>query len=442
MEAAGTSEASPLHALNGKRVLVISHDFPPMRSPQALRAWQFVTGLAEFAAHIDVVCRQPPNGEACPALPSNVTRHSASPGPIESVVDALVGFRRARRLNAVASNEVRRAGTGELNWKGAAIRQLRQFINLAVFPDSRSLWVPAAKVCARAVIKAQAPDVALVMHEPAASLLVADEFDGAFPWIADLADPVLAPYTPKHWRRKAFALEKSVLNRANQICVSNAATVDLLIERHGQLRAPIHVFPQGHMFHDTDITPVPKDKSAPLRLCYTGRFYSFRQPDRLIEAVRSMDGVILAVAGPEPPHVLLDAARLDPARFELHGELNHTDALALQRSADVLVSVGNTGTVQTPGKLFEYFGAGRPVLHISSNSMDPQIGLVRALRRGLTCADTADAIKLCLLQLSASKKTGDLSQSFDLSYETIKDYSWPQITKRLAITLSQVSLRR
>jgi glycosyltransferase involved in cell wall biosynthesis len=196
------------------------------------------------------------------------------------------------------------------------------------------------------------------------------------------------------------------------------------------------------MFHGPEKTPTGIDRSAPLRLCYTGRFYSFRQPDRLIEAVRSMEGVVLAVAGPEPPRVLLEAARLDPARFELHGELAHAEALTMQRSADVLVSVGNTGTVQTPGKLFEYFGAGRPVLHISGNSMDPQIGLVRALRRGLTCSDTTAAIRQSLVQLASSKRTGDLFDAFDLSAESIADYSWPRIVGQLCDSLGRASAQR
>lgn len=172
----------------------------------------------------------------------------------------------------------------------------------------------------------------------------------------------------------------------HRVVVTNSATADLLAERHGPWRTPPLILSQGHGEAVEETPPTfdaPKD-GGPLRLCYTGRFYTFRRVDPVVAAVAGMDGVQLVVAGPEPPAVLRDAAKRWPAKFELHGELSHAQALALQRSADALLSIGNAGTVQSPGKLFEYFGAGCPVLHVASNRLDPQIGLIASLRRGLS----------------------------------------------------------
>lgn len=283
--------------------------------------------------------------------------------------------------------------------------------------------------------------MALVMHEPAASLLLGERLHLAgVPWIADLADPVMAPYTPRHWRKRAFALEAATLGTATRIAVTNMATAELLSERHGRLATQPLILSQGHgeaaeAPMSAPQADVPRDDRV-LRLCYTGRFYTFRRVDQVVAAVAGMDGVQLVVAGPEPPAVLRDAAKRWPAKFELHGELSHAQALALQRSADALLSIGNAGTVQSPGKLFEYFGAGRPVLHVASNRLDPQIGLIASLRRGLSCDNEASAVRERLLELRNLKATAGIAVRFDLSNESVQRFGWTAIGRLLADELA------
>lgn len=422
--------------LASRRVLVVAHDFPPLRSPQAIRAWHFVRTLSGEAGEVVVLCRRPPAGAPAPVLAANVRYLATSPGPFESTVDALVAWR--RRARGAPSDDVT-PGALSLNWKGLALKRLRRMLDLMVFPDARRFWVRSAAEALAALLRESRPDVAVVMHEPAASLLLAPMLDRArVPWIADLADPVVAPYTPRHWRRRAFALEQETLRAATGVAVTNSATADLLAERHGPWRTPPLILSQGHGEAVEETPPTfdaPKD-GGPLRLCYTGRFYTFRRVDPVVAAVAGMDGVQLVVAGPEPPAVLRDAAKRWPAKFELHGELSHAQALALQRSADALLSIGNAGTVQSPGKLFEYFGAGCPVLHVASNRLDPQIGLIASLRRGLSCDNETSAVRERLLELRNLKATAGIAERFDLSNESVQRFGWAAIGRRLADELA------
>lgn len=435
------TEPGARRSLSGRRVLVVSHDFPPVRSPQAIRSWHFVHAIAREAADVVVLCRTPPAGQPLPTVPANVRLHPASPGGFESLIDGLVSWRHRHRGQSAEAGAPRDVGPISLNWKGRLVRSARRLLDLALYPDSRVCWSRHAGQALDGLLAGTRPDVALVMHEPAASLLLGERLHLAgVPWIADLADPVMAPYTPRHWRKRAFALEAATLRTATRIAVTNMATAELLAERHGRLATQPLILSQGHGEAAEAPTPapqttMPRDERV-LRLCYTGRFYTFRRVDEVVAAIAGMDGVQLVVAGPEPPAVLREAAKRWPAKFELHGELSHAQALALQRSADALLSIGNAGTVQSPGKLFEYFGAGRPVLHVASNRLDPQIGLIAGLRRGLSCDNETSAVRERLLELRNLKATAGIEERFDLSTERVQRFGWAAIGRLLVDELA------
>jgi hypothetical protein len=417
---------------------VISHDFPPTRSPQAIRAMAFTRRLAAEAAQVIVLTRTRPPGFAEPSLPANVQVRRASPGWLEERIDGLVSRRRRAEIDdeaPPAANGTVNAAPSALNWKGRIIVSLRRTLDAMCFPDGRAMWVRDAGRSLDELCAAQRPDVALVMHEPAASLLVGRRLGRAgVPWLADIADPVLAPYTPWHWRGRAARLEAAVLRESSAISTTNTATLALLTQRHGALEHPFALLPQG-------FTPPPAmamPEGDTLRLVYTGRFYPFRDPAPLLEAVVTTPGVELVIAGPEMPGAVLAAALRHPEAITLAGELGHRDALALQMTADVLVSVGNTGTAQSPGKVQEYFGAARPLLHLFHDSGDPAPGLVQSTRRGLACAARTDVVASTLRELLELKRSGALAARFDLTADAVAEYRWDAIAGRMAALLASL----
>lgn len=413
---------------------MVAHDFPPVRSPQAIRALAFARRLAAGAVEVHVLTRTGLPGFDEPALPANVRVHRASPGAFESLLDRLAARRAAASPPDDAGDGF--AGPSALNWKGRCVALARRVIDQLRFPDGRVAWVPAARRELAALCGAARPDVALLMHEPAAGLLLADELTAAgVPWLADLADPVLAPYTPPQFRRAAARLEARVMASAAAVAVTNAATADLLAERHGIARDAIEVLPQG--FGDAAVAPMPAGDG--LQLVYAGRFYSFRDPGALLAAVVATPGVRLVLAGPEMPAAVQAAARAHPEAIVLAGELSHEATLALQTRADVLVGVGNAGTAQSPGKLHEYFGAARPILHVVHDGADPAPALLARTRRGLSVAAEPAAIAAALQTLLQAKRTGGLAARFDLGHEAVADFHWDAISDRLAARLAAIA---
>ncbi len=426
---------APARPLQGRRVLVVAHDFPPVRSPQSVRAMAFVRELHRGGAEVHVLTRTRLRGLPEPALPDGVTAWRASPGPWEALVDAIAS-RRRRGQDASAPAAAEAVGPTRLNWKGKAIQASRRVLARLLFPDDRVAWVPAARRLLARINADARPDVALVMHEPAATLVLAKALRPlGIAWLADVADPVLAGYTPWHWRGLAHRLEASTLRDAAAMTVTNEATARLLQARHPWASLPIAVLPQG--FDPQDAAPLGKD--LPLRLAYTGRFYAFRPAGPLLEALLATPGVQLHIAGPEMPADVLRAAAHHPDRIRLHGELDHAGAVGLQRQADVLVSIGNRDTVQTPGKIFEYFGIGRPVLHLQEEAADPVPALLEQRRRGLTSANRPADIRATLERLVTLKREGQLTAAFDLSAAAVEDFAWGRLGQRMAGLLAGIA---
>lgn len=415
--------AEQKRCLEKLRLLVIAHDFPPVRSPQSIRAQEILSSLVSSGWEVVLVTRRGSH-EIDDCWPFHIIRVSA--GWFESFVDALGNRRRtAASPAAIESTTLTPAGRivpPTLNWKGRLIQKVRCLLGQILFPDATVLWARHAQSAVVELLHGWRPDVALVMHEPPSTLCLASTLERLrIPWVADLADPVLAPYTLPWWRGRAFRLEARTLALAASVTVTNASTAMLLHERHPSISFTTAVVRQGFAM-GAGMPPDPTP--GPLRLLYTGRFYSFRRPEALLAAIEDVDDVILTIAGPEMPGSVLRAAARLPGRIVLAGDIPHEAAKALQEQADVLVCVANANTVQVPGKFFEYLGAARPILHLKARDRDELADVLARLNRGEAVMNEKAAVGAILRKLREAKAVAGLNTRYDLSRDAVRAYSW------------------
>jgi glycosyltransferase involved in cell wall biosynthesis len=357
----------------------------------------------------------------------------AAPGCFEDALDALGARRRkgVAKSGAVVTQAISSAPTG-LNWKGRLIRALRRGRDQFWFPDARSAWVADALRVGGRLIGPMKPDVVLGSHEPGASLIVARSLaaQAGIPWVAELGDPVLTSYTPRHWARRSLQLERVVCREAAAVVVTSNATRSLLIDRHGEDIAPVTVIPQGFELDPNEpVSWIARGQG--MRLVYTGRFYAFRDPTPLLDAVQATPGCQLLIAAPELPEQVASRVVTHSERFVYLGALPHSEALALQREADVLVNIGNTGMSQIPGKLLEYLGAARPIMHIEAPGGDASTEIVLKERCGFVSKGDSASIGALLEQLSAAKQQGKLEEGLRLGQRYFGYYSWDALSARL-----------
>lgn len=432
------------------RILLIAYDFPPIASPGALR-WKYLT--REFVAQGHDVHVLKPSVWSDPETrldsPDGVTEHITFAGPFQGFVRWLSArpgpAPRVSRLQGIPG----KLRQSELNWKGRTLEWVQRMAARFVFPDIRGEWRPWAAYALRRLLGELQPDVVISSHEPATTLqigLIAAK--RGIPWVIDLGDPVCAPYTPSRWRRKARSLEAAACRAAGKVVVTTESAKKLLVKRHELPSEKIIVLTQG--FDDWRNASVALDPAPGfydgelLELFYAGRFYDFRRPHELVAAVMAMDGVRLTIATPEFPAELWPIVAQHPERFRLTGLLHHRRVLQYQSGADVLVSIGNDGLAeQVPGKIYEYLGSGRPVLHLlsSEGDADPAAGAVRATQAGGVVENRSEKIQRELGRLKSLKMAGRLDAR-DTGANSPSDlHSWRSVARRYAVALENAGGR-
>jgi glycosyltransferase involved in cell wall biosynthesis len=418
------------------RILLIAYDFPPLASPQAIR-WHYLTReLARLGAEVHVLAPDLALQDTGIPVPEGVVVHRCDAGGLAGWLARRSGRRRVEEVGEEAKAPARVATTGRpgLNWKGRLHRRLDRLIGMWSYPDSRGQWLAPARAALQRLLPELRPDVVICSHEPAVSLEVGLQAAGVgAAWLADLGDPVLAPYTPRRWRARARKLEAQVCAAASAISVTTESTRQLLMDRHGVVAERVFILTQGY---DDRQPHTPWRPSLPsleqgngLHLLYTGRFYPFRDPMALLEAVVAQPRVRLTIVAPELQPEHLEVVSRSGGRIVFLGEQPHDRVLALQRDCDVLVNIGNALQAQTPGKLFEYLGSGRPILHCASVDDDPANALILEWGRGWVCRNDKASLKEFLQTLSTTPER--LCATLAREDGAVAGYGWSAIARRL-----------
>lgn len=437
------------------RLLLIAYEFPPSPSPQSLR-WTYLVRELALQGHDVHVLTVDLGGETpgLPELRGSVRIHRTFPGMLRG---ALALHREYRQRNprkpaptptpalaptsAPASTAPVTALRPPRNWKQRVSEAVQAVAGMLHFPDIRGEWRRHGRRALRRLLVELRPDLVISSHEPATTLELGLAVGRAgIPWVADLGDPVLAPYTPRRWRARSRRLERAVFRQAAHVIVTNPRAMEQMRQRHGDA-TPMSVVTQGF-----DLSPAPVDVGAGLfepdrlELLYTGSLYAFRRIDVLLAALRCDPRIRLSIAAVTVPESILAAARAAPEQLRLLGFLPHRQALGLQRQADVLVNIANDDPAQIPGKFYEYLGAGRPVLHLADQP-DLVAERIIALRRGWTCPNAESAISRHLLQLCEAKAQGRLDAGLSLDTAQVRGHSWQALAAELSTLLQDVVSR-
>lgn len=452
------------------KLLLVAYDFPPIPSPQALR-WAYLARELALAGHeVEVIAPDLPGygPGGLPVLPAAVIVHRVNPGKLSRLLmgrqKAIAVEPLAELVTAAEAPQVTPAThfettpvlnwkgrarrrvektlgiAGGLNWKGALAEKVKALVSDRVFPDYRVEWVANAVAKLDEVAGQRPPDVVVVSHEPACSLPVGlAAAKRGMVLAVDMGDPVLAPYTPAKWRKKAFALEHDVCQAASFVSVTTEAAAQLLIKRHGLASERVAVVRQGFdcAFKEGQELALEFD-SQRLELLYTGSFYSFRRADEILAAVTAVPGVRLTVATISAPDYLVKAAEHSPQSIRIIGFMPHRAALAAQRACDVLVNLANADPVQVPGKVFEYLGAGKPILHLRGERQDATGLILARLGAGWELpANAAGPLSTLLLQMKELKSAGQL-HAHAPERAAVYEYSWRSLAAVWADQMQRV----
>jgi glycosyltransferase involved in cell wall biosynthesis len=422
------------------RILLSAYNYPPLSTTHSKRWYYLSRELARLCVEVHVLAPDlPTREESALEVPPGVTVHRCEAGGVTGWLARMQRGRAKAASNMAPARRVsaeRPATAVTLNWKGRALRLLKRLVGLYCFPDASGQWRRPARLALERLLDGMHPDLLISSHEPAVTLELGLSVASRVPaWLVDLGDPVLAPYTPVRWRPRAARLERVTCRMADAVVVTTAATGELLRARHDIAATKLLLLSQGF---DDSVPRLPTKQlpGKPLLLLYSGRFYRFRDPKPLLDAVLALEGVRLTVVAPEVAPELLSYAPRSMGRIVFTGEQPHAQVLAWQRDCDVLVNIGNALPAQMPGKLVEYLGSGKPILHCQATYVDPAVALLQLWRCGWACRNESTSLQVLLGQLVTSpQRIVDMAAG---DAEAIAGQGWSQLGAKLLAHFEQL----
>lgn len=460
------------------KLLLIAQDFPPIPSPQSIRWAYLVTELTHLGHDLQVVTSDSEGFGygGLPEVPESVVVHRLYPGIFSSWISGLRRKHSVKSTNSFKFEAMQfshpnppdlshlnwkgkihyhirtfvnwitfAARNPNLNWKGRIVSMVHQFVAAVYYPDERGEWVRPTRSMLDGILADFQPDFVLTSHEPATSIpLGLHASDRGYRWVADLGDPVVAPYTPKRWKRRAGRLEQELMRRALLVTVTSDKSKSTLCDRYPNSAEKIKILTQGFTSRGVRAEATPPAgffRDDLLELLYTGTFYNFRRADQLIDAVIRTPNARLTIGTVSLTEELIEAARNHPSKFRILGFVPHDAALSLQRAADVLINLANNDPIQIPGKLYEYFGSGRPVLHVATQG-DVISKYISEVRAGWSVASDSDSISRKLGVLSDLKSLkGREGLSLDCDVGNVQAHAWDSLAKQLELQLINILSR-
>jgi len=417
------------------KVLLIAYEFPPILAAQSLRWLHLANELVAQGVQIEVICPDIAPNPAFPLLlDRRVITHRVWPGPFIGLGE--YAAKRAAAQSASADAPSPAAGPVRLSLLARSYGIARDLLNRVVYPDIRSEWYFFARKKLKQLLAANHYDLVLSSHEPAVDIFLGFYAKKVkLPWVVDLGDPLLTPYSPR-WRRAIdLRVERRIMRHADHLVVTDDKVIELLAERHGSyLRGKLSTISQGF----------PGSKPAERRgvntrfsICFTGNFYSdFRNPAQLAEALRALDGIDFSF------QIIGNNGRFKPLfegvqGVEFLGQKNHSECLAWQRRADLLINIGNVQNYQIPGKIYEYLGSGTSILHIqTSDSTDPGAVLIKQTKAGVVVKNDSQDIVNALNTLHAQWMHDPSALVGGRDEALIQNHTWNQKAKRYQAVLS------
>lgn len=378
------------------RILLVCPYFPPENTIAAVRISKFAEYWAGAGHDVKVLSRE--------AIYAGIAVPEHSMLRVIRVPDPLAGASRASA----------RMATGQMpeSARAAFSKRVKSAVKKLAWPDVFGLW--AARAATASLGRDWHPDVVVASVGPFSTLLVAARMSRRHraQLVVDYRDLLASsPYFTHGRVRRATDLwvERRITEGASLL---SAVSQPMVEELQSHSKAPVVLVTNG--FEPSDFAGLeylPND--SVLRIAYCGMIYpGKRDPAALFRAVK-----LVREADPDAEIKIdfygrnvsdaLDAARAEgiDALVEYHGQVDHAESLRIQASADLLLLLlwndpREAGVLS--GKLFEYIGAGRPILMIGLET-GAAAAVVRDNSLGLVSNDPLEIARY-LRELVAQKR--------------------------------------
>lgn len=345
------------------KVLLVSIAFPPKRDPESLQVAKYCKYLKSINnLNLEVVT-------------------SADPTLFMEPDETLIDYRKGIKV-------IHEIKIFEYRYLNFFIRKVNP--HLLHYPDSKfSFWRQFKRVITQVH---STPDILYSRSYPVSSTLLALKLKKAWgiPWVLHLSDPWaiatennLSPAThlsgkARVWNKKR---EEECFSLADRICLTSHKTIELYTKVYPQIQDKIFYAP--NVYDDALMEKNPFSIGNKLTFVYTRGFGEARTPYPFLEAISKFWEKHFHSAEQKIEFLFTgEMTRVNREIFHKYkhipvinhlGIIPYSEVLALQRKADILVSIDSdikegSHTVFFPSKLLEYKMAQRRILAITNTN--------------------------------------------------------------------------
>lgn len=350
------------HTVAPRHVLIIAYYFPPMGLSGVQRTLKFVKYLPQFGWQPTVLTVTPTGYFA----QDYTLLEEIRPFHID-----------VERVGSLDPNRLFRK-KGVVKMPSEGWRKILTYLSdLFFIPDNKIGWKRKAVKAAQELFAKKKFEIIFATAPPFTDLLIGAELSKKFniPLVLDYRDawheyPYKYYPTPLHkWRN--YVLEKRVVHAASRILTTNRRVKELILKRYKSLTYnDVTILPQGYDPQDFADSNVQIPKTKKMRITHAGVFYADRTPEYFLRALKKildehkdLRGHIEAcfIGNLHDEHLKLITSMGLEEHVVTTGYLDHAHCVQYLMASDVLWLMLKNDS-QSPGKLYEYFGARKPII--------------------------------------------------------------------------------
>lgn len=361
-----------------RKVLLLTFHFPPSGAVAAYRMLGLVRHLPKFGWQPVVVAPT-----QVPWEPTDLSLLAQVPG--ETAVE-------------------------RVPWAGGIAGALAQ----RIAPEAH--WITKAIPACRRMVAEHEPEAVITSSPPGIIHMLGRWVQArhGLPWVACFRDPWVTNRLHRSSscrERIDLRLERMVMNRANQLVANTPRNLEGWQRAYGANAQKMTMITNGF---DPERFGQPLDPGPPrerLTILHAGELYAGRDPRPFLDAVQQLHAEQLPIdaefLGRSTEQSLNLSREIEQRGLEdavkQSGHVSYDTSLQRMMRADILLLFQTPGNhVGIPAKLYEYLGAGRPILAISESDSDIAWALreSRILHR-IAAPTDVKAIKAAIRELTA-----------------------------------------
>jgi glycosyltransferase involved in cell wall biosynthesis len=437
-----------------KKVLIISYHFPPSNIIGAVRMGKFAKYLSEFGWEPVVLTTETVRGIP-DTLPLEIDKESVIRAHDHSFNERFT-HKLIGNYNNYLIDSNRPKNKNRLNPKEIALNCIRLARPIYTTPFMYRLlfepmgWYRYAVRAGLEVIKNNQIDLIFSTFPPAVDHMIAAQIhkQTVIPWIADFRDPWSVRKQPEPYYFFDKQWEKRTLKLSNILISISPTLVRKLESFHSKQTILItNGFDESDYKGDVTITPR-------FNITFTGNIYpGKRDPSNLFQALAQLRNK--GIISPENIEIRFFGSNVGayiPSFAEkwgvvdfvkIGGNMDFKESIKRQMESAALLSLEwndptESGTYS--GKIFEYFGAGKPILALGFKGGDLDI-LLQDTGCGVMTNNVTEIESILLKWLEEFSVNKKLSYYYHPNQEVIGKYTRREQTRKLAQVFDDVLSR-